>query len=47
MILLKLPTEQVLKVKDTDKLESAKKAAITEARLSLDTKTDNEMNVTC
>ena len=46
MILQRLPREQVLEVKDIQKLESANKAAITEARVSLNMKTDNEIKVT-
>ena len=47
MFLQRLPREKILEVKDIDKLESAKKAAITEARFSLNMKTDNEIKVTC
>ena len=47
MILQRLPREQVLEVKDIDKLESANKAAITEERFSLNMKNDNEFKITC
>ena len=43
MFLQRLPREKILEVKDIDKLESAKKAAITEARFSLNMKSDNEI----
>ena len=46
MILQRLPMEQVLVVKDIEKLESANKAAITDARVSLNMNTNNIIKVT-